>query len=212
MQAENAKRHIGRPSLDQKAQEKMRRQIIETAKTLFAEEGIDAVSMRKIAAKSGFSQRLPYLYFKNKQAILRYVWEDFFTDLFEECHYSITGVCGARPRLERFLRTYIDYWLKHPEQYELVFLNKDQIGGPDDTFYVEKFGVAGRYQAFESLVQSCIDEGVIRDADPVLIAQTLVCSVHGLLHCLITVGEYPWKPRQDLVDSTLEVLFSGLHV
>ena len=73
MQAENAKRHIGRPSLDQKAQEKMRRQIIETAKTLFAEEGIDAVSMRKIAAKSGFSQRLPYVYFKNKQAILRYV-------------------------------------------------------------------------------------------------------------------------------------------
>ncbi len=211
MEKPQMQKRMGRPPIDLKSQEKTRRQIIETAKTLFSEQGIDAVSMRKIAAKSGFSQRLPYLYFKNKQEILRYIWEDFFICLFEECHSSITGVVGAKKRLETFLRAYVNYWFEHPDQYELVFLNKDQIGGADDKYYVDEFGVVGRYDIFTNLVQSCMDEGEIKQATPDLYVQTMLCSLHGLLHCLITISEYPWQPKQDLIDNTIQTLFGGMR-
>jgi len=210
MKTQNQKRRVGRPNLDKDAQQKTRRQIIETAKALFAEEGIEAVSMRKIAAKAGFSQRLPYLYFENKHAILRYIWEDFFTALFKKCDEALKDVEGARDRLEVFLRTYVEYWFDNQSQYELVFLNKDQIGGPDDQYYVEEFGIVGRYDILKNLVQACIEEGTIKSGDPTLYGQTMLCSLHGLLHCLITINEYPWKQREELVDTTLGVLFAGL--
>ncbi len=210
MNAQVNKKRVGRPSLGLEQQEKTRRMIIDTAKALFADEGIESVSMRKIAAKAGFSQRLPYLYFENKHAILRYIWEGFFAALFEDCHRSLEGVKGAQNRLEAFLRAYVNYWFRHQDQYELVFLNKDQIGGANDQYYVEEFGVVGRYDIIRDLVQACMDEGTIKPGDPILIGQMLICCVQGILHCLIVVGEFPWKPKEELVDTTLQALFAGL--
>lgn len=210
MEAQKTKRRVGRPSLDHGAQQKIRRKIIETAKALFAENGIEAVSMRKIAAKAGFSQRLPYSYFENKHAILRYVWEDFFVALFSDCNKALRNVEGAHDRLEVFLRAYVEYWFSHQDQYELVFLGKDQIGGPNDQYYVEEFGVIGRYDIIRELVQACMAENTIKKGDPVLYGQALLTSLHGLLHCLITVNEYPWEPKEKLIDTTLEFLFAGM--
>jgi len=204
------KRRIGRPSLGQQEQMETRRQIIETAKALFSEQGIESVSMRKIAAKAGFSQRLPYLYFENKQSILRYIWEDFFVALFSECHSAIAGVKGSVKRLDVFLRAYVCYWFAHPDQYELVFLGKDQIGGTGDQYYVEEFGVVGRYDVLADLVKACIDDGEFKLGDAELYGQVLISSLHGILHGLIVVSEYPWKPKNELVDMTLDVIFRGM--
>ncbi len=210
MKEQTGKKRVGRPSLSPGEQMQTRRKIIEVAKSLFAEEGIDSVSMRKIAAKAGFSQRLPYLYFENKHAILRYIWEDFFIALFKECHQSLKGIEGSHERLDTFLRGYVNYWFKHQDQYELVFLRKDQIGGPDDQYYVEEFGVVGRYDILRDLIQACIEDGTIKKGDPTLLGQILLCSLHGVLHCLIVVNEFPWKSKQELVDTTIQTLFKGL--
>ena len=211
MDKENKKRRVGRPSLDKENQQKARRKIILTAKSLFKEHGIESVSMRKIAAKAGFSQRLPYLHFKNKQAILRHIWEDFFIVLFDHCHKAIESVDEPHDRLEAFLRAYANYWFEHEDQYELVFLNKDKISDPADQYYVEEFCIVDRYEFLNGLVQDCMDNGTIKKGDPALYSQVLMCSLQGILHCLITIGEYPWNSRDDIIETNLELLFDGLR-
>ncbi|MEL6408170.1 MAG: TetR/AcrR family transcriptional regulator [Chloroflexota bacterium] len=203
---------MGRPRQSDEERALTKRLIIDTARALFIEEGIEAVSMRKIAKKGGFSQRLPYLYFEDKRAILKYVWDDFFIALFQHCEDYIREETDAKKCLTDFLIAYADYWLTHTEQFELVFLQKDQLTGPNDHYYAYEFGAIERYQTITQLVDTCITEGVIQatsDAD--LIAQVLIANLHGILHGLVTISEYPWKDQHQIINFWLDTMLRGLR-
>lgn len=51
--------------------------ILETAKKLFQESGMDSVSMREIAREAGMAIATVYQYFPNKQSIVRRIWENY---------------------------------------------------------------------------------------------------------------------------------------
>ena len=72
----------GRPRRSPEQVDAMRERIIATARGLFAAEGFQSVSMRKVAAEAGCSPMALYGYFRNKNELLRHVWEEFFDPLF----------------------------------------------------------------------------------------------------------------------------------
>jgi hypothetical protein len=59
-------------------------------------------------------------------------------------------------------------------------------------------------------VQACLDAGVIRPADPMLVALALWSGVHGLTSALITKPAFPWPDVDDLIDQILSMLSVGL--
>src|SRR3954447_22936422 len=52
------------------ASEETRRQILETALTLFRERGFEETTMRDVAARAGLSLGSAYYYFKSKEALV----------------------------------------------------------------------------------------------------------------------------------------------
>ena len=122
----------GRRPYDDEQVESIRRSIVDAARTLFAQHGIEGVSMRTIAAAAGHTPRMPYRYFIGKEDILRAIWHDVLSAAFDACDRAAADASTARGRLEAYVRAYARYWLDHPDQFELVFLRKDAIVGPDD--------------------------------------------------------------------------------
>ena len=51
-------------------QEDLRAKILDAARELFVNEGVEAVSMRKVADKIGYSATTLYNYFDDKEALL----------------------------------------------------------------------------------------------------------------------------------------------
>ena len=57
-----------------------RKIIMQTALTLFAEEGYATTSIEKIAKSAGISKGLMYNYFKSKEELLRKIWDELMTE------------------------------------------------------------------------------------------------------------------------------------
>ncbi len=191
----------GRPRRSVDLEQAVRQRVIEAARGLFAREGFEAVSMRRIAAVAGCSTMGLYGYFRSKNDILRYIWEDFFVELFTAIETAARRGTAAQ-RLRRACLAYVDYWCDQPERYRMVYLNQDQAE-PGEQLYVETSAILERFDLFRRLVEAAQAEGSAHPGDPQLQGEALLCSLLGLCHSLVTIPEYPWKPRARLLDAVL---------
>ena len=74
----------GRPPRSEEQAQDSRTLIVDSARHLFAAEGYEGVSMRKIAAIAQCSPATLYTLFPNKRQLLRHIWETVFSELVGE--------------------------------------------------------------------------------------------------------------------------------
>lgn len=185
----------------------MRRRIVAAARKLFLRDGVEAVSMRNLAAEVGCSPMWLYRYFGNKQEILAQVWDVFLGELF--ARLERVRAASPRERLERLAYTYLDYWLKHPEHFLIVFLQRDLApGGTRD--YVTGSGIVERFDLFTRVIDDALARGELAGAEAIDIAQGLLCLLQGLALNLITLPDYPWADADALGRLTVKSYLSGL--
>jgi AcrR family transcriptional regulator len=188
-----------------------RDRIIAVARDLFAEEGFEAVSIRKIAQRAGCPPMTFYVVFKSKRALLRHIWEDVFADLLNVCSAAVAAAApGPEARLAALMRTLARYWVEHPDNYRVVFMHQDKVAADDEAFYVDSSGIHGRLQLVNAIIEEGVAAGVFRPVDSELTAQAFLAATIGLAHALITIPEYPWR-REALSDHTIALLIAGLR-
>ncbi len=194
----------GRPRRSALQQQAVRTRVVDAARALFAAEGFDAVSMRRIAGAADCGAMTLYGYFRSKNEILRFIWEDFFAELFERiARASARGT--PQQRLRKACTAYVDYWCDHPDRYRMVFLNQDSAAA-GEALYVEQSGVLARFDFFRELIAAMQADGSARAGDPQLLGEALICSLIGIAHALVTIPEYPWMARKRLLAACLQIV------
>ncbi|MBL8180583.1 MAG: TetR/AcrR family transcriptional regulator [Blastocatellia bacterium] len=195
----------------QKDKEDLRRLILDTAGELFTSEGYENVSMRKIAERIDYSPTTIYLYFRDKEELLREVCENTFSRLADEILRSYDGATSPLERMRRGLLTYIRFGLANPHHYEVVFISsRVKFMGPNAYSFEGSMG----QQAFELLaasVRECAISGDIRVDDIAVTAQTLWAGIHGVTSLLIVHGGFPFVDRDVLASSMVDTLIAGLR-
>ncbi len=203
----------GRPPHSSERQEKFRKKIEAIARDLFAEEGFDSVSIRRIATRAGCAPMTLYRYFQNKRDLIRHIWEDIFVEVFQHCAKAMQGAASPSARLLAFARGYLAYWLENPSHYRVIFLNQDQVeSSPSDSeehYYVESSDIVARFSVLRDDIEAGIGLGLFRDGDPELMTQQFLCSLQGVAFCLIMIPEYSWRDSELLISSTIETLLAG---
>ena len=99
-----------------------RDRLCDAAETVFAEQGLEAVTMRHLANELRVSPMTPYRYFDDKEAILAAVRARAFdrhADALERSFEDSTGDLGQRARATA--RAYIQFALDNPHAYKLMF-------------------------------------------------------------------------------------------
>jgi len=196
----------GRPRKSADQEQAVRARVIAAARQLFAQEGFEAVSMRRIAAAADCSPMSLYGYFRSRNDILRHIWDDFFVELFARIAQATRRGTPAQ-RLRRACAAWVDYWCEHPERYRMVYLNQDQATDGEQ-LYVDASPIVERFSLFRELVAAAQASGAGRKGDPQLLGETLICALLGLCHSLITIPEYPWRPRAQLLDTALGLVLA----
>jgi AcrR family transcriptional regulator len=196
----------------EKAKENLRQEIFDAASELFAKEGIANVSMRKIAEKIEYSPTTIYLYFKDKTTLLHQICEETFAKLAAEVIKIRENTNDPLEILRGGMKAYIEFGLKHPNHYEVVFI------APLDSYIEEGFEYSFENSmgkiAFEKLVESvvmCVEAGVIKNGDIELISQTIWAGMHGLTSLLIGHTEFPFVEKERLIENLIETLIKGLQ-
>lgn len=206
---------MGSAQRRQREKESLREKILATAREMFASEGVEAVSMRKIAGRIEYSATAIYQYFPDKDALLREICERDFAAL-AEAAVRVAREADPLARLRKLGRAYVEFALEHPSSYRLMFMTPK---GASQKASLEGHGVPERdaYAMLRSVVQQCIDEGRFRpgSSDADLVAQTLWAGVHGLSSLAIVmseVGEGPirWRPIKTRLNHLLDTLMHGI--
>ncbi len=99
----------------------LRDELLAAAFGLFVQGGVDAVSMRAVAAQVGISQMTPYRYFSDKADLLRGLWLNVLQELLRAMADEVARHAGARARLLAALDAYLRYWEEHHDAYRLVY-------------------------------------------------------------------------------------------
>ncbi len=195
---------------DRKARDKenLKALILNGAKKLFLEKGIEQTTIRNIADEIDYSVGTVYVYFKDKNAI----FHDLHSIGFQELGSSFSTLFTIEDPMERLRKMgvlYIKFALENSEMYDLMFNVKapmEFIDSSDGACWNE--GV-GTFDALKSTVADCMQKGhfVGHQLEP--LSFMIWSLVHGMCCLEIrnrTKGVKFAKPETILMDGYQEFL------
>jgi AcrR family transcriptional regulator len=103
------------------ADEGTRERILTTAMQLYAEGGLEQVSMRAIGGKLGVSQMMAYRYFKSKDEIFAEIRGRVFENFASYLESAIERSTAPFPRLVRYCYAYVEFGKQAPADYRFIF-------------------------------------------------------------------------------------------
>jgi len=151
--------------------------ILTAARDLLAEGGLEALSMRAVAARVGTTPTAIYHYFQNKEDLVSQVVARGFQRSEAHLWRAIEAFpVGSIERLAVLGQGYIRFAIEHKPYFKVIFgIQTDQPRKLDD--------VPGRggYGVLRHCVVDAMEAGTIRQADPDIVVLYLWSIVHGLV-------------------------------
>ena len=156
----------------------LREALIDTSIAIIQKDGIEGLSLRKLAEQLGVSRMAPYHHFKDKNALLAAVALQGFEHLTSLLTNVFDEETPIKEQLRHAVKQYLNFAVKHATQYDLMFGRK-LWGNPEmDDFQRQAKDCFRLYvRLFEQLKQS----GHLSNEDePLRLAQLLWATMHGL--------------------------------
>lgn len=181
-----------------------RREIFNAAVLLFLEKGFQETSMREIAAAAGMGKSTLYDYFKNKDDILLFVFEEESQILTDQARKIAQKDLTPAERLRQIMRNHLAFLQKNHQlfarlHYEVQRLNINS----------QKSIQKHRY-AYQDLVRALIDEGIrdgsFRQVDSLLAARLMINSLISILYT-----SRPTASAEKMLEGALAIFFTGFE-
>jgi AcrR family transcriptional regulator len=189
--------------------ENLRQDILDVAREMFATEGYESVSMRKIADKIEYSPTTIYLYFKDKNELLYQICEETFAQLGERVQEVSESETDLLIRLKKGLRAYIEFGLAHPHHYQVTFMTPI-FSNPTEEYQYEGSMGQRTFEALQAEVANCISAGRLKKGDAAAISQALWAAIHGITSLLIGHSDFPFVEKNKLIEVLLDSMVDGL--
>jgi AcrR family transcriptional regulator len=191
-----------------------RDEILAAAKRLFLSDGFEHATIRKIAAAVGVSSATLYVYFADKDAILRAIAESTFERLLRMLEEGRAAAQGSKlARFRAGLAAYIAFGRAHPDEYRLTFLAKMMTPSAPGRPCMPGKGILAADRSFEILeqdVRGLMDAGVFAPGDSVLAAEAVWSCMHGVTALLLDQTEHLESDHQALADAVIDMVLRGL--
>ena len=196
-------------------QEDLRAKILDAARELFVAEGVESVSMRKIAEKIGYSATTLYIYFKDKESLLHELCDRDFGTL-QDSFKNIGRIADPIERLRKLGQAYIGFAIDYPSHYRLLFMTPHGPRCADDEIEIERGNPDQDSYAF---LRATVVEGLAADVfrdeyqDADLLSQVLWSSLHGVasLHLIMCKDDWvQWRPVERVAQAASDAMIRGL--
>ncbi len=154
--------------------------ILEAASAVFAQKGIDGVSMRQIAREIGVSATALYQHYDSKDALLAAACEAGFAEFGARIEATARAATTPLDAIRDFSAAYVDFALSHPMHYDVMMIRPHQWAlGPNPDQDPESF------TGFLTLIEACQEAGQLRPGDAREAAHRLWAALHGVVSLVI---------------------------
>ena len=189
--------------------EALKKRIRKVALDLFLKDGIENVTMRKIAAKIKYSPATIYNYYKNKDQLFLALRGDGFAK-FQNYQLQSRKHKSPRKRIFEHGRAYLQFAIENPEMYELMFLIKAPMDAV--TADVNKHKTSHSIQYLKDDIADCIKSGALKKANVDTIALAFWGLGHGLASLLIRQRLTPFenKDKAHFINQAADYLYKSV--
>ncbi len=194
----------------ERERETLRQEILDAASEMFATEGYQSVSMRKLADKIEYSPTTIYLYFKDKNDLLNQICEDTFGRLYETVSELEKTSQSAFECLQKGMRAYIEFGLQHPNHYEVTFVKPIMEYLGQDVHPFEGSMGERTFGYLRQMVALSVAESALKNGDVDAMSQTLWAGMHGVTSLLIGHPDFPFVPKDKLIDCLIDTMLTGM--
>ena len=155
-----------------------RDRILAAAERIHQREGLDAVSMRRIAEEVGLTPMALYRHYRDKDALLDALVDEGFSR-WEQ--YLARAATAATPleRIRAALTAYVGFALGEPKLFQLMYL-VPRPNVPDAPASL-RTTTSPAFGAMVDAVKEAMDAGEVRAGDPAELIQVAWATVHGLV-------------------------------
>jgi AcrR family transcriptional regulator len=161
----------------------VRAAILDAARELFVHDGVDGLSMRRLAEKIGYTPRTIYLYFADKEDLLSELIEEEVGHLADNLEAAFAKHHAPQRRLEAVALAYVAFGLAHPQAYEAICMVRSHPMTRESAHLGQH--VQGK-RMLDVLDRAVRESGrAAAGQDHQVIVQALWCGLHGLTSLLI---------------------------
>ena len=162
--------------------ERMRGRILEAAMKLFLKEGFERVTIRAIAKAIEYSPATIYLYFKDKNEILFSLQTIGFEKLYKK-QQDVLTIKDPWKRLRQHGKIYVEFALKNPEYYDLMFIMR----GPVVKMKEKNKWESGQrsYEFLKENIRECMSAGYLMKTNEDIATFAKWSLTHGMASLII---------------------------
>jgi AcrR family transcriptional regulator len=168
----------------------LREALLEAAIALVGEVGSTAFTLREVARRAGVSHNAPYRHFRDKEDLMRAVAAEGYRELIGAMAAAAGKQSCALDRLKHAGLAYIEFALRRPEHFTVMF----EAPFSGQTHYDALEAAKQAFSALVGLVKGAQDEGQLKSGDPTEYAYLAWTMVHGVAKLAIT-GRLPYRTR-----------------
>jgi AcrR family transcriptional regulator len=153
-----------------------RQQILEAAKTLFAEKGFEATNVRDIIHESNLSPGTFYNYFQSKEEIFEVLTDEIISEVRKQIQDSYKNVKMDRAEIHRALKKFFQIFLGNPRL--MKFLSRNQS-------YLRELRSKGRFDGMLSDLEKALEDGVKSGMIPQVPVKIVSIAIFGAVFEII---------------------------
>ena len=191
--------------------EEVRTSILNIARRIVAEQGVEALSIRRITKEMDYSAGIVYHYYKNKEEILLCILQEGYARIIQSIQVP-DGNLTPDEAIRVSFTNYIKGALQWPAEYKAIMLDSSPS-------VLEFTAVLGEgfckkrpaLQKLVSILETGVSEGLFAPCDVQVTAQVIWSAMFGLLIRLIIERDVTPKQRKKLIEGQINMILKGLR-
>ena len=198
--------------------QQIRQRILDAARELFAAEGYDAVTMRRVAEAIEYTPPVIYQHFPDKATLIREIVVEDFRAL-AHAFQAVARIPDPVERLRKLADSYVEFGLAYPNHYRLMFMTPRPAGVDWAEQLVDPEAKGNPELDAYAFLRKCVDDvwsqGRFAEhlTDPELIAQALWSAVHGVVSLHIVTCDHPgvdWRDPRRTAAALCDAALGGM--
>ena len=180
--------------------------LVDAAVAIVRTKGLDALTLREVAKRTGVSAAAPYRHFPDRRALVAAVAERGFVRLGEAMMAGMKSGQG-RGGFKQVALAYVEFGLTNPAEYRVMF-------GPElaDTTDFPSLRATGRgvLGGVAEAVRQLQNARLIGPGDPWLMASALWSTLHGLVMLTLDGQTEGVADSEALVEEATRIVMFGM--